>query len=369
MKLNDLYKTICPIFRRHIGEAPEHFASGVLLQIADDVFLLTSAHVSDVQDEYQLLVPGEDFLIPVRGYFAHIPVADGSSRSEDTIDIAYYRLLPEVVKNLHSGVKVLTRKDVLMCDQLIQGDLYTFAGFPWRKTKVRGITYETDFYTYSGGACSHEAYAKLGYDPEVNVLIRFNRKKSFRLQNQTITTAPLPEGISGGGVFAWPKDMAKRNALPELKLVGIAHSFHEKDRCMAATRINTYLACILRNNPSVNVRTGTKRKSQVPLLTSMVWYKKDEWDQLKKAFVDGNLMHESWEEWRDAALSHMEAASQQGSTLFPMQISLAEIAEFCEKNGVPNTSKTRAELASRKTAQLYFASENPVPEHGDPSSS
>lgn len=368
MTLDELNKTACPIFRLLPGGKPEHIASGVLLQIVDDVFLLTAAHVTDQQDEGELLVPGENHLMSIRGYFAHIPVHEGSTRAEDKIDVAYYRLLPDVVKKLHPSLKVLTREHVFLCDELDHRDLYTFAGFPWRKTKVSGVTYETSFYTFTGGAMPPETYKALGYDPTVHILIRFQRKKSFSFQRQTIEAAPLPEGLSGGGVFAWPKDAATRKDKPDLKLVGIAHTFHETNHCMAATRLNTYVACIVRNKQHANASEPTKGIQEAPLLPTIVWYQKEEWDQLMASFDDKDKMQGTWQEWRQAALSHMEAASQGGVPLLPVEVRLDELREYCRTHGVPNTSQTRVDFACRKFAAAWFASEKRMPERGGPTS-
>ena len=56
----------------------------------------------------------------------------------------------------------------------------------------------------------------------------------------------LPHGISGGGVFIWPKNMSK---IPpsNRKLVGIGHTW-KNNGYFIATRIEIFLEAILRNN-------------------------------------------------------------------------------------------------------------------------
>ena len=153
---------------------------------------------------------------------------------------------------------------------------------------------------------------------------------------------------------------ATRQEKPRLKLVGIAHTYHESSHCMAATRINTYLACILHNQARQRSSGEDTSPPGPPFVSTVVWYSEAEWDDLVEAFSDKDTMHASWQEWREAALTHMEAASQQGIPVLPVEVRLAELEKYCREHDVPNTSQHRAEFASHKFASAYFAAERPI---------
>src|SRR3989338_3306676 len=109
---SDRPDAVCPIFLETEGTGEvELIGSGVLLKIYDELYLLTAAHVTDAQQYGHLLVPGRDGLTGVGGHFAHLAVSPGATRSDDCVDIAYFRLDKESRESLHSGLKVLDRKD------------------------------------------------------------------------------------------------------------------------------------------------------------------------------------------------------------------------------------------------------------------
>jgi hypothetical protein len=352
MTLDQLLDTPCPIFwEPHESGRKEQIGSGVLLQIKDEVFLLTAAHVTDASETGTLLLPGRDGITLICGHFAHIPVPRGGKRSDDKADIAYFRLSEDLRTNLDPSLLILTRDDILLCDQLLDGDLYTFAGYPWRKSQSQQGKIVAEPFTFTGGAASGKDYEKLGYSRTVHIVVKFRRRKSFSVLHQAVKTAPRPGGISGGGVFAWPKDLQERTHISNLKLVGIAHTYHEDRHCMAGTRINTYLACILQNNPGLGTLSDPAYE-QPQLFTGIVWYKKEEWEEFLASADDADTMHPTWAEWRQAALELLEKSAASGVVLTPTEITVKEIEEYCRSRGVKNTAQARSELASIKVAAM-----------------
>jgi hypothetical protein len=352
MTLDQLLDTACPIFfePRGLGQM-QQVGSGILLQIKSEIFLLTAAHVTDTLQDGTLHIPGKQRITPVSGMFAHIPVPRMASRSDDTADIAYFRLSKELREKLHPSLPIMTRDDIFILDQTLEGDLYTFAGFPWRKSFSECGNVITEAFTFTGGAVSDKTYQALGYSPAVHIVIRFRRKKSFSTRYRSVITAPHPAGISGGGVFAWPKDIQERTEVPNLKLVGIAHTYHKNFHYMAATRLKSYLACIFQNNPELLGESWQAHAGMPPVLTGVVWYKKEEWEELLRVADDADTMHATWAEWRQAALSLLEKFAASEVLLTPTEITVAEIEDYCRRRGIKNTGQARSELAGAKAAQ------------------
>lgn len=355
---DQLLDCVWPVFCvAHESDRMEQVGSGVLLRISDEVFLLTAAHVADERGSGNLFLPGRGEIVPVSGHFAHILVPKGGKRADDKIDVAYFRLSEDLRTNLDPSLRVLIRDDVLLHDQLFEGDCYTFAGYPGTKSRLRHDGIATEPFTYTGGAASEGDYERLGYSPTEHIVMRFSRKGAFTLLQQGKQTAPHPRGMSGGGVFAWPKDLCKRVKVPSLKLVGIAHTYHERHHCMVATRLNAYLACIFANNPALQASSETAASQ--PRVTGIAWYKKEEWEELLRSAEDADKMAETWQEWRQKALEFLEGTARHGRETIPVTITVEEISAYCEAQGLRNTGRTRSELASMKVAAMMR--EQPVP--------
>jgi hypothetical protein len=143
-------------------------------------------------------------------------------------------------------------EDIDVYDTSVIGDAYSFLGFPARKSAVSGNIISTDLGSYSGEAARLEAYRQLEYKPQHHILIRFRRHKTVNYGTGLRQAAVHPEGLSGGAVVGWDKEMDKKNSLPPPpKLVGILTAYHQPQHCLAATRINCFLECICKNNPDL----------------------------------------------------------------------------------------------------------------------
>ncbi len=78
----------------------------------------------------------------------------------------------------------------------------------------------------------------------------------MRYQNWSRSIVCLPEGMSGGGVFAWTKKMSRLEDIVQPKLVGIITDYDESRHVFAATRINCYINAIRKNNPDLPIYVG-----------------------------------------------------------------------------------------------------------------
>lgn len=355
--MSEKFDAICPIFVEYFDQRKtEQIGSGVLLEIEKYVFLLTAAHVADIQSQGDLLIPAARGLTEIYGQFAHVAVPHGTKRADDKIDIAYFRLDQNLVSELHPSLRPLKRDELYLTDNLLEGDIYTFAGYPWRKSKVFRSTASTELFLFTGAAASEKKFSLLGYEPRLHVLIKFYRKNV--ITNGKICTAPMPHGISGGAVFRRPKDLLINFREDKLDLVAIAHSFHEKQKCMAGTDINAYIACIFRNNPQLLPKqVDTYHGPSIPMFMSIVWYRQEDWARIKQEFDDGHKMHETWEEWRQATEHGIEYMARREKIMTPVELTTDEIADYCRREKLPNTSSTRTHLAGIKMAEWFFEKE------------
>jgi hypothetical protein len=246
---NPTFSATVPIVLERLGtQRPELIASGVLVRITNRTFLLTAAHVTDRQNEGTLLIPGQRSFIAATGYFSSMRLPASGRRADDKLDVAFFLLDNDCVKELHPHCRVLGRRDVsLEADPPLRTD-YTFAGYPSQKSRVRERALETDFRTFTGGEAKQSEYEALGLNRSLHIVIRFNRKQTLSQKSGRASTFPLPHGMSGGGVYAWSQEALKTWPV-RLPLVGIATEFVPDRSLLVATRLHVYVGCIFHNEP------------------------------------------------------------------------------------------------------------------------
>lgn len=243
---------VCPIFLSESKGCTVCLGTGVLLQLQSKPFLLTAAHVTDQRCLGRLSIPGRAGDVGLSGYYSGMRLPPSGDRTDDRYDIAYVRLEEKTVQMLHPALSFLTWEDVDVFDTSVEGDAYSFIGYPYRKSHVAVKTISTELGSFSGEGAKLADYSRLRYKPQHHILIRFRRHKALNYGTGQRQTAVHPEGLSGGAVVAWDKYMEEKTTLPPPpKLVGILTTYHQAQHHLAATRINCFLECIWKNNPDL----------------------------------------------------------------------------------------------------------------------
>lgn len=243
---------VVPLFRSKKDTSEvDQIASGVLLRISSQSFLLTAAHVTDELDTGYLLVPGENGLIGVGGYVSYWKPSEGESRKSDKIDIAYLRLGRNVRARIHSSFRDVTLNEISYQDTVAPIPFATFVGYPVTKAKRRSGARMSEIVTYTGHLWSKDVYDKLGFSQERHICVRMRLKEVYSSRHRRKLMAPFPAGISGGAIIAWPMKFSDRRNNPSLRLVGIAHSFNRTASCLTGTHIKMFIRAILHNHPKL----------------------------------------------------------------------------------------------------------------------
>ena len=154
--------TVPIILKRDGAQRPESIGSGVLIRILDRTFLLTAAHVTDSQSEGTLLIPSRNGLMEPTGRFSSMKMPLSGRRSDDRSDVAYFWLDEDCVNDLHPEFTVLERDGVSLEGSPALRINYTFAGYPWRKSRIRLKSIETEFFTLTGVEAKQSEYDALG---------------------------------------------------------------------------------------------------------------------------------------------------------------------------------------------------------------
>ncbi len=252
----DQLDSVCPIFCEREGERLYQVGSGVLIEFRGSAFLLTAAHVIDEIEDAVLLVPhANNEIKSIEGTYAYIrPAGD---RDDDFLDYGYFKLDDQFLEGLKEHF-YFVREDELGVQKYYSEELFSFVGYPYRKSNVSGGHASTDSFAYGTYHADSSEYKRFGFPNDTNIVTKFNRKNSINPKVGRVELPVLPHGISGGGIFIWPRGVAE---IPpnNRKLVGIGHTW-KKEGYFIGTRIEICLEAILRNNPSLRDRS-LKNKS------------------------------------------------------------------------------------------------------------
>jgi hypothetical protein len=211
-----------PILRyKRETDEPESHGSGILIEISGRFILLTAAHVLDGADDSDLRAGVNESFVSLNGMWYRTRLPSSGNREHDKVDIGYCVLEDdETLSELQSSDRVLNRSDVILNEPL-PGLSLRVCGYPVTRIEFGDDhSVRTDLTSVEGHEITPKEYEALGLDPNVNIAIRYNRKRMFspRLA-RTITPVHKLEGMSGGGIFVESSD--DQPPFVKFQLVGI----------------------------------------------------------------------------------------------------------------------------------------------------
>ena len=204
--------------------------SGVLVKIADKIFVLTAAHVID-QDNFTVNLGLEE---------QQTPFSIVHQWEEKDLDLGYIELKPFEVEMLRADFITpyrLTPPRVL--DIPPRQINLEICGFPTMLTQKRGasVNYQPAFITSSLLDQSEwPPFVAERKDPEYNFVLLYGEKQigQFRDFQGNRIGAIHPHGLSGCGI--WYVDTTKSQD-PTYRLIGIQHSFFATHHLVAGTYV------------------------------------------------------------------------------------------------------------------------------------
>lgn len=242
----DPYDALIPVYlETEIPRRVTQMGSAVFVELHGEPFLYTAAHVTDDRKHGELLVPTAHGLSPIDGYVAYIDLPPEVRRTEDSVDIAYYRLSSEFARDLCHHFRPLAQQRCELIPNALQLTVCSASGYPSSKArKTAEGAYTSEVFSFRGAAAAPEVYEKWCLSTDLNILLHFSKKRA--VDPKTFAQFPTPglKGISGGGIFAWPKghEISDDWSLP--KLIGVVHSFKEKEGLIIGTTLLPILTAI-----------------------------------------------------------------------------------------------------------------------------
>lgn len=239
MFASDPYDALVPIFlRTELPQRLRQMGTAIFVELHGEPFLYTAAHVTDDRKHGELLLYFNNKYWPIDGYLAYIDLPPEISRTEDDTDIAYYRLSSEFASALCHHFRPLPQSRCELIMSAIERTVCSASGYPASKGKKSAEgTWSSEVFSFRSVVASEEIYEKLGLSLDSNIVINFSKNRA--VDPNTFEQFPTPslKGISGGGIFAWPKgeEFSSDWSLP--KLVGLVHTFKEKEGLLIGTTL------------------------------------------------------------------------------------------------------------------------------------
>lgn len=229
--------------------------SGVLLQIADEHFILTASHnLRQIVEADIYLYVGwdEEDRVPVP-----IPDAIFHMTEDDCRDVAAIKLSHETAEQILSQKEPIALRDVTIQEDRSPG-LFLVCGFPQAWTTVFEEDIESIPLPFLGKWYSGQPSpkAQIQYDPDIHALFEFHREaiRSNDLQKEELPPFKGIQGISGCGIWRvvdWKQDNPSILRTDQLRLVAIQHRYYEDYNYIHSTWVKFAVQQIYDNYPDM----------------------------------------------------------------------------------------------------------------------
>ncbi len=244
---------VCPLFREDNAGDPEHFGSGVLIRIADHHFLISAAHVLDEFKAHMILIPGREHLVELSGEYSVTQIPNGRSRDDDDTDFGYLHFKGGFESQLHKSLIFLDRHDCDLMDSTGDGDAYTVIGYQADLSDFLDDTATNELTRISCSGVNDHRYDKLNLNPQTHLLLQYRMKKGISYKTMIPGKKHDFGGMSGGGAFAWSKDLPNPHAMAQPHLVGITTGYSPYHNVFLVTRLGSIIAGIQKEFPDLPI--------------------------------------------------------------------------------------------------------------------
>lgn len=245
-----LLRSCIPLYSLDSRRQPSQSATGTLLIVAGNLFLLTCAHAMEEAVDQVLMIPVVGDIEQIRGEY--LKTRSRPEGSEHLVDAAIFLIDADQASAIDFEIFLPLRLEQVAVEGPHNGPVScTIAGYPWRKAEEAGLTRRVRFMHMTGFSVPPDDFSAMRLTTGANVLVAMNRKRLRCGSSTSINQGPLPHGMSGGPIITWPPFRRERGNISPLLVCGIVNEFHESRQRMVGTRITVYLEMILRAFPEL----------------------------------------------------------------------------------------------------------------------
>lgn len=199
------------------------------------------------------MIPGRDYLVEIYGEYRVTPVPEGGTRDEDNDDLGYFQLKDGFESELNSSLIFLDELDCDPIDSTKDGDAYTIIGYQAELSDFSENTATTEIPRISCSSVQDHRFGKLKLDPQTHLLLQYRMKKGISFKTMIPGKKHDFSGMSGGGAFAWSKELPNPHAMAQPLLVGITTVYSQYHNVFLVTRLGNVIAGIHKEFPDLPI--------------------------------------------------------------------------------------------------------------------
>jgi hypothetical protein len=237
--------SIRPIYGSSRNGTPRHIGTCILLNLNQENYLLTAAHIVDENKFSSLYVGTRSELELIEGEF-FITREPVGGRINDHYDFAWKKLSTEFLAKL-KNVKFIYEKDLAINLENTDSRLFLALGYPNSKNKKVNLLQKSvtpRFMKYSSTVKPNtDLCKKLGISENQHFFLNFNSKHS-KNSDGLIVNSIAPKGISGGALIDMgsfgPKQF-EPGIQCKGKLAGMLIENHKEHKAISAIKIGVII--------------------------------------------------------------------------------------------------------------------------------
>lgn len=228
------------IFKRTSISEPielEPYASGVLIFIFDRFFMITASHVLGTEnlENLGILIDSTFTILNGKVVFSKSSKEDDS----DQADIAVWELAKEVVVVLQSKFTFLDIKHIDINHTTLTDSPYLLIGFPVNRTKIIKTLKKVKSHPFIFTTkASNKEYTQLNCNKNINIVLDYEKEKILGVKTKGVHSGPDPYGISGSGIWCFPKLIYEDVTKVEPNLIGISHTWVKGQNVIIGSKMN-----------------------------------------------------------------------------------------------------------------------------------
>ena len=218
------------------NDTPQQCATGVIIDISGNKYLLTASHVFDSDIEINLMF--KDWIQPLNG----VGCIMESKRDKDSslIDTTICLLDKSVVDRIEQSPKYDFYKLDKVCyfntSDYVKS--YIILGYPYRHTKLDYVNKKITPKLFSIGTepADDKYYEKHGFKKTHNIILNYRSRRQSNFRD-SIVQGPKLDGFSGCGIWYIPTMVDFKNEIPDYYFKGILTEWIKKDSIVVGQNI------------------------------------------------------------------------------------------------------------------------------------
>lgn len=233
---NKALLSTCQLFYR-----AKAIGSGVLLSVKGNDYLVSAAHVLEIEFIRLMTIPNGEILVEIQGELKITQVPLNKTRDDDKIDIAIVKLSKSCSDELKKRFIFLDENQIDYHHLELDSHQYFFCGYPIQNTEVRNMEMEIFPIPLKVRTkiTKKDLFETPDYDNGTKWILEYDRRNQLNISKKEKQISPHLKGISGGGLWSIPYNQKIKVEDTEIKLVGIMTDYFElQDGVVGATNVS-----------------------------------------------------------------------------------------------------------------------------------